>query len=148
MSNLEYVTADLESPLADVKMDIRQMPFETDSFDVLLCNHVLEHIDDEAKALAEIKRVLKPGGWAILQVPVDYQRETTYEDPTVTDPKDREKRFGQYDHLRVHGRDYPRRLQNAGFRVDQHDFLSDFNEADIQYFRLPEKEIIYVCYKP
>jgi len=105
MGNLNYTTADLESPIAKVKMDIREMPFEDNAFDVLLCNHVLEHIDDELKATKEIYRVLKPGGWAILQVPLDSSLETTYEDSGITDPKEREKHFGQYDHLRIYGND-------------------------------------------
>ncbi len=78
--NIEYITADLESPIADVKLDVQQMPFEENKFDIVICNHVLEHVEDDLKAMAEIYRVLKKGGFAILQVPIDYNRKKTYED--------------------------------------------------------------------
>ena len=147
MQNLEYITADLESPIAKVKMDIREMPFEDNSFDVLLCNHVLEHIDDELKATKEIYRVLKPGGWAILQVPLDNNLETTYEDTNITDPKEREKHFGQYDHLRLYGRDYPERLERSGLKVTADDFVSTFSNEEIERYRLDKDEKIYFCQK-
>lgn len=148
MPNLNYTTADLESPIADVKMDIRQMPFEDNSFDVLFCNHVLEHIDDDKKAMQEILRVLKPNAWAILQVPLDRTRKTTYEDFSITDPKEREKHFGQYDHLRVYGKDYKDKLEEAGFEVIEDDFVNDFSEEEIDRYRLDKNELIYHCYKP
>ncbi len=122
MKNLDYTTADLESPIADIKMDIREMPFEDNSFDVLFCNHVLEHIDNDKKAMQEILRVLKPNAWAILQVPLDRTLKSTYEDFSITDPKEREKKFGQYDHLRVYGKDYKDKLEDAGFEVIEDDY--------------------------
>ncbi len=147
MQNLKYITADLESPIAKVKMDIREMPFDDNSFDVLLCNHVLEHIDDELKATKEIYRVLKPGAWAILQVPLDSSRETTYEDASITDPKEREKHFGQYDHVRLYGRDYPQRLEKSGLKVKADDFVSTFSKEEIERYRLDKEEKIYFCQK-
>ena len=146
--NLNYITADIESPLADVKIDIKNIPFNENTFDVLICNHVMEHIDDEPKALKEILRVLKPGGWAILQVPINLTSETTYEDASITSPKEREKRFGQYDHVRSHGRDYPKRLEAAGFKVILENYVKEFEPAIIKRFRLPEDEIIYLSFKP
>jgi SAM-dependent methyltransferase len=148
LTNLKYTTADIESPLADVKMDIKNIPFNENTFDVLICNHVMEHIDDEQKALKEILRVLKPGGWAILQVPINLSLETTYEDAAITSPKEREKHFGQYDHVRFHGRDYPKRLENAGFKVINENYVKEFDKNIINRFRLPEDEIIYLSIKP
>ena len=148
LSNLKYTTADIESPLADVKMDIKDIPFDDNTFDVLICNHVMEHIDDEQKALKEILRVLKPNGWAILQVPINLSLEKTYEDSTITSPKEREKHFGQYDHVRFHGKDYPNRLEKAGFKVINENYVKEFDKEIINRFRLPEDEIIYLSIKP
>ncbi|EMR04572.1 Rebeccamycin O-methyltransferase [Cesiribacter andamanensis AMV16] len=90
--NLDYTTADIESPLAKVKMDVHQIPFPEGSFDVVFCNHVLEHVADDGLAMREIRRVLKPGGWGILQIPLFYPlKDTTFEDPSITDPREREK---------------------------------------------------------
>jgi SAM-dependent methyltransferase len=146
--NLEYTTADLFSPLADVKMDIQAMPVSDNSFDVIICNHVLEHVDDDITAMREIFRVLKPGGWAVMQVPVDWSRDFTYEDASITTPAEREKHFGQYDHVRFHGTDYPNRLRSVGFSVDDEDFLSVFSEEEREYYRLPVKEMIWKSVKP
>ncbi len=147
LQNLDYTTADLESPIADVKMDIRNMPFEDNSFDVLLCNHVLEHIDDEQKAISEIRRVLKKGGWAILQVPLDNSLETTYEDFSITDPKEREKHFGQYDHVRLYGRDYGDRLAKSGLHIDANNFVSELDSNLAERYRLDKTELLYIASK-
>jgi len=145
---LTYITADLESPIADVKTDIRDMNvFENDSFDVLICNHVLEHIDDEKKALSEILRILKPGAWAILQVPINYALNNTFEDNSITDRKEREKIFGQYDHVRMYGKDYPERLRKAGFKVTEDKYINSFTSEEIELYKFDPHEIIYVCYK-
>ncbi len=147
MENLEYITADLESPIADIKMDIQNIPFDDESFDVVICNHVLEHVDDDRKGMSEVYRVLKKGGWAILQVPIDYSRETTYEDDSITTPKERQKHFGQYDHRRVHGKDYGKRLVEAGFKVIEDDFVNSFSPEEIEKFRFDKDEIIYMNIK-
>ncbi len=147
MSNLDYVTADLESPIADVKMDIRDMPFDDNSFDVVLCNHVLEHIDDDKKAISEIRRVLKKGGWAILQVPLDCNLETTYEDLSITDPKQREKLFGQYDHVRLYGRDYGSILAQSGLKIDENNFVNEIGDTLAERYRLDKTELLYVAVK-
>lgn len=148
LTNLEYVTADLESPLADVKMDIHEMPFDDNSFDVVICNHVLEHVEDDIKALSEIYRVLKNGGWAILQVPFFYPLpNTTINDPTITDPIEREKLFGQDDHVRKYGKDYAERISSVGFKVKEENFVSTFNEDELISYGLPPNEIVYVGVK-
>lgn len=147
LKNLDYTTADLVSPIADVKMDVQNIPFNNDTFDVFMCNHVMEHIPDEHKALQEIFRILKKGGWAILQVPINYNSRETYEDPSITDPKEREKHFGQYDHLRFHGLDYTQRLEKGGFTVIEDNYLMEFDPAARDRFRLPEQEIIFLCKK-
>ncbi len=148
LKNLDYTTADLVSPLADVKMDIMQMPLPNDTFDVVICNHVLEHVSDDRIAMQEILRVLRPGGWAILQVPVDWNRDYTLEDSSITSPAEREKYFGQYDHLRYHGTDYPDRLHEAGFDVDQEDYLASFTHEERDYYRLSPREMIWKSTKP
>lgn len=145
--NLDYTTTDLLSPLADVKADICDLPFEDNSFDTILCNHVLEHIPDDTKAMQELYRVLKPSGMAILQIPQDLKREVTFEDDSITDPKERTKIFGQYDHVRVYGRDYFDKLRSIGFTVKEEDYTKNFTQEEIQKYCLMKGEIIPVCFK-
>ena len=147
LKNLDYTTTDLNSPLADVKADICNLPFNDNEFDVILCNHVLEHIPDEAKAMQELYRVLKPNGMAILQVPQDLSRETTFEDNSITDKKERAKIFGQYDHVRIYGRDYFNKLRSIGFKVEEVDYTATLSEDDIIRYCLMKGEIIPVCFK-
>ncbi|GGD87793.1 class I SAM-dependent methyltransferase [Planktosalinus lacus] len=147
LKNLDYTTTDLNSPLADVKADICNLPFNDDSFDFILCNHVLEHIPDDTKAMHELYRILKLGGTGIFQIPQDLSRETTFEDNSITDPKERTKIFGQYDHVRVYGRDYFDKLRSVGFHVDEVDYTKQFSIEEMERFRLSESEIIPVCRK-
>lgn len=142
LSNLEYITTDLNSPLADVKADICNLPFEDNSFDVILCNHVLEHIPDDRKAMQELYRIMKPGGWGIFQIPQDLSRATTFEDDSITDPKERARIFGQYDHVRVYGRDYFDKLSAAGFTVTREDLASRMPREKAELYRIDPKEII------
>lgn len=144
MGNLEYITGDLNSPIADVQMDLHQIPFDDNTFELVFCNHVLEHVQDDRQCMREIYRVLKPGGWAILQVPQDPEKAETDEDPSVTDPKERIRRFGQYDHVRMYGLDYPDRLTEAGFRVDIVDVPGKMDKQSREKYALPEKELLYV----
>ncbi|MCA0933164.1 methyltransferase domain-containing protein [Lutimonas saemankumensis] len=148
MKNLDYTTADLYSPIVDIKADILNLPFEDNSFDFVLCNHVLEHIDDDQKAMKELFRVMKKGGTGIFQVPQEIHREKTFEDPSITDPEERAKYFGQYDHVRVYGRDYFDRLRNAGFKVEEIDYSKVLSPEDIDKYRLANGEILPVCSKP
>jgi SAM-dependent methyltransferase len=140
----QYVTADIESPLAKVKMDIHQIPFDANTFDVVLCNHVLEHVNDDIKAMNEINRVLKPGGFAILQVPFyNPVADVTLEDSTITDKREREKIFGQDDHVRKYGRDYPQRIKRAGLDPIEDRYVNDLQETVRKKFGLVKGEIIY-----
>ncbi len=147
MKNLEYTSADLFSPIVDVKADIVDLPFEDNSFDVIICNHVLEHIVDDRKAMSELYRVMKSGGWGIVQVPMKNSLEKTYEDFTITDPKERQKHFGQYDHVRWYGMDYFDRLKSVGFDADINFYSQKFSEAEIKRFGLNKNEILPVVRK-
>lgn len=147
LKNINYVTADIESPLAMVKMDIHQIPFEANSYDVAFCNHVMEHVKDDIKAMSELYRILKPGGWAIIQSPLWPNLTTTFEDNTITNPNEREKIFGQDDHVRNYGTDYGRRLEKAGFIVTEDKFVMEMPKEKVQRFALPSEEIVYFCRK-
>jgi SAM-dependent methyltransferase len=146
LTNLEYTTADLESPLAKVKMDVHQIPFEAETFDVVFCNHVLEHVDDDLLACSEINRVLKKDGWGIIQSPV-YDLEKTIEDKTISDPAERERLFGQRDHVRKYGKDYASRLNQSGLRVQENNFVKTLSPEIIKKHALPENELIFYCKK-
>ncbi len=142
LENITYTTTDLNSPIADVKADICQLPFGDDSYDVILCNHVLEHIPDDTKAMEELHRVLKPGGWGVFQIPQDLNREKTFEDNAITDRKERARIFGQYDHVRIYGRDYFNKLRSIGFKVDEINYTEALGTNAIAKFRLASGEII------
>lgn len=146
LPNLEYITADIESPLAKVKMDVHDIPFPENSFDVVFCNHVLEHVTDDLKVCAEFNRVLKPGGWGILQSPV-YQLEKTLEDNSITDAAERERIFGQRDHVRKYGTDYAQRLRLSGIQIEENHFVKEIDPALATKFALPIDETIFVCRK-
>ena len=147
LKNLSYDTVDLNSPIADIKADICDLPFLDNSYDFILCNHVLEHVIDDDKAMRELYRVLKKNGLGIFQVPIDYNRDTTFEDFSVTNKKERNKLFGQYDHVRIYGLDFFDRLQKAGFSVERCEYTSKLPKEDIIKFCLPKKEIIPICRK-
>lgn len=146
-SHWDYTTSDLHSPLADVKADICALPFEDNSYDFILCNHVLEHIPNDLKAMEELYRVLKPGGTAILQVPLEEDRENTFEDDAITDQRERTRIFGQYDHVRVYGQDYYNRLEEVGFKATAVDFIKEISAADVKRFALPTERIPVVTKK-
>ena len=146
-NNISYDTIDLNSPLAEIKADICDLPIENDTYDYILCNHVLEHIDDDIKAMSELYRVLKKGGIGIFQIPIDVERKNTFEDPSITSPKQRNKIFGQYDHVRIYGMDYFDRLKSVGFSVNQIYYGEKLSEEEIFKYCLSKNEIIPVCKK-
>jgi hypothetical protein len=140
-----YITADIESPLAKVKMDIHNLPFGDNHFDAVLCNHVLEHVKNDIQAMSEVRRVLKPGGWAIMQVPFFAPvPDVTFEDDSIVDPREREKIFGQDDHVRLFGKDYSKRIKQSGLEPEE----SAFASTQPDRYGLQKAEIIYLGRKP
>jgi SAM-dependent methyltransferase len=146
-SNLNYITGDYNSPLADVRFDLHHAPFEANSFDVIFCNHVLEHVEDAEQCMRELYRIMKPGGWGIFQVPLDKTRYETYEDKSITSPEQRELHYWQKDHVRLFGLDYKDKLAAAGFNVTVDDYISTIPIHQIDRYRLPAGEMIYFCRK-
>ena len=140
-----YVTADLESPLADIHFDVQQIPLEDESFDCVICNHIMEHVEDDGKALGEIYRIMRRGGWGVILSPVELEREKTFEDDTITDRAERTRIFGQYDHRRIYGRDYAERLRAAGFEVYDIDYKNELSKAEQQLYALPADHLYIVC---
>lgn len=138
---LDYLSADLKSPFAMVQMDITQIQYPDHSFDVIFCSHVLEHIPDDRKALRELYRVLKPGGWAILMVPL--RRRETLEDPSVTDPGERLKKFGYRDHVRDVGHDYIERIREAGFTATKYAAAKMYDAQQMEYLGLVPEWLFY-----
>ena len=128
-------------------INITNMQFTESTFDLVVCNHVLEHIPDDTKAMQELYRVLKPGGIAILQIPQDLKREVTFADDTITDQKERAKIFGQYDHVRIYGRDYFDKLRSIGFTVVEEDYTNKIAPELVEKYCLAKGEIIPVCFK-
>jgi len=145
--NLNYLTADLESPIADMHFDLHEIPLENNRFDVIFCNHVMEHVDNAIRCMEELYRVMKPGGWGIMQVPQDFSREKTYEDPSIVSPEDREKHYWQKDHVRLFGKDYPQWLEKAGFTVTEFQKEKFYSKESIERYRLQKDEILYIVHK-
>lgn len=141
-----YTTADLESPLADLHFDIQQIPIQDEQFDVVICNHLMEHVEDDLQAMRELHRILRPGGWGLLLSPVDLNRAETFEDDSITDPAERTRIFGQYDHRRLYGNDFTDRLRQAGFEVEDLNYADSLTAEERIRFALPEDHI-YVIHK-
>ncbi|HJR66837.1 MAG TPA: methyltransferase domain-containing protein [Gemmatimonadaceae bacterium] len=132
---------------SDVLADLTRLPWADDTFDVLMCNHVLEHIPDDLRAMDELFRVLRPGGWGLVLVPFSPSRPTS-EDPTVTAPEDRQRLFGQADHVRRYGREYTDRLWKAGFDVSYGIYASSLGDGLAAYYGLDEAEYLIAIRKP
>ena len=141
LPELDYVSADLDRPDVDLKLDLTDITLPDSTFHAIICNHVLEHIPDDAKAMSEILRVLKPGGWAIIQTPISLSLSQTYEDFSITDPAERERVFGQNDHVRIYAMDYVDRLKRTGFEVE----VCSHSVDDVARFGLIEKEYVFVA---
>ena len=149
MKNLDYVTGDLNSPWADHHFDVHSIPFDENSFDVLMANHLMEHVEDDYKVLDEFFRVLKSRGWGILQVPIDWKNPNTEEDKSVTDPLEKERLYWQSDHVRLYGyENYPDRLRGAGFDVEIVDMQKQLGEERYNRYCLGEERWVFVVRKP
>jgi len=146
-SNIEYVSFDISSPLAEIKGDITKMIFENNSFDIIICSHVLEHIENDLTALSEINRVLKSNGKAFFQIPLDKKMKSTFEDKTITNPEQRKEIYGQSDHVRIYGLDFPERLEKTGWTYEIINCSDTFDESLIRKYCLLEDEQIFVCTK-
>ena len=147
LNNIQYDSIDINSPLAKIKADICDLPIKDNTYDFILCNHVLEHVLDDKKAMSELYRVLKKGGTGIFQVPIDMNRKKTFQDDSITDKLERNKIFGQYDHVRVYGKDYFNKLENTGFKVQQIDYSKEFSNEEILKYSIIKGEVIPVCTK-
>ena len=139
-----YITADLESPLADMHFDVQQIPMADSSVDIIICNHLLEHVESDHKALKEMYRIMRSGGMGVMLAPIDYTLETTFEDDTITDPKQRAEVFGQYDHRRIYGKDYLERLRAAGFEAFEIDYAAEFSDSDRTKFSFGSDKLYIV----
>lgn len=147
-SHIKYISGDLNPSMdCDIRLDITDINFEDNFFDVVICSHVLEHIVDDRKAMRELFKVLKPSGEAILQVPISKYNKETFEDISITTLEERERIFGQKDHVRIYGKDYKKRLENVGFKVSLYDIKKDLSIQDIKKYGLNMEEILYVCQK-
>ena len=143
-TKIKYINGDLNPLVADRKIDIIDINFGDNYFDFIICNHVLEHIKNDRKAMSQLFRVLKPEGFAILQVPIAKNAKETFEDFSITSPEEREKYFGQKDHVRIYGRDYKGRLESVGFKVELYDIKKDLSIKAIKKYGLNEEEILYI----
>jgi SAM-dependent methyltransferase len=148
LNNINYTSIDLDSSLAMHKADITNLNFSDNSFNAIICYHVLEHVEDDRKALSEMFRILKSDGWAILQSPIDLNRDITFENSAIKLPEERRKAFGQKDHVRIYGKDYNKRLENAGFIVIEDNFIDNFSPQEKEKYLLDDAEVIYFCRKP
>lgn len=128
-------------------IDIQNLDFDDNSFDIIFCNHVLEHIQEDRVAMKELYRVMKPNGWAILQVPISTALESTYEDPSITSEKEREIHFGQFDHVRIYGKDYTKRLESVGFEVEEILSSRDWDIDGLERYAINKEEILFVAHK-
>ena len=145
LSNLDYLSADIDPVNVMVQMDITDIPAPQESFDIILCSHVLEHVPDDRRALAEFHRVLRPGGFAAINVPM--HDDQTMEDPSITDPKERLQLFGQADHVRICGPDYAGRIAEAGFEVHSRSSLELVGREGCDRMGLWEEELLFHAVK-
>jgi SAM-dependent methyltransferase len=147
--NLEYITADLYDSSVDIKIDITKIPYPENTFDIIFCSHVLELIPDDRAAMSELFRVLKPGGWALVAVPIS-ENQKTFEDPNIIFPEERLRYFWQEDHVRLYGHDYKNRLQEVGFTVRAvtvKELLKDLTPKQREKYGLHDRELLHFVTK-
>lgn len=146
--NVRYINGDLWEPDVLSRFDVMQMPFSAGTFDVVICNHVLEHVSNDLAAMADLYRVLSRGGWAVLQVPIAMALVDTLEDAAATTERQRIELFGQRDHVRLYAeRDYVDRLRSVGFRVSIEPFCIELPEVDVNRYALIPQEVVFICFK-
>jgi SAM-dependent methyltransferase len=148
LPTIKYHGADLKSVRAEEHFDICAIPYPADSFDVILCSHVLEHVPDDRRAMSELFRVMKPGSWGLIEVPFDGKLDETQEDPSVTTDEDRIRLYGNKGHLRRYGRDYPDRLRAAGFKVTSNRYAMELSPALVERYRLLLGGVVTIAAKP
>jgi len=145
LPGLRYVTSDRDPAQdVDLRLDVTALDLPADAFDAVICSHVLEHVPDDATAMRELRRVTAPGGWCLVMVPIDLARERTYEDPSITAPRERERAFLQHDHVRLYAPDIARRLHAAGFAVEVIDMVATLG-AEAARYRLNASDLIFLC---
>ncbi|HSJ35520.1 MAG TPA: class I SAM-dependent methyltransferase, partial [Acidimicrobiia bacterium] len=144
LDNLEYIAGDIANrPNTTVRMDLTAVPLKSASVDAIICVHVLEHIIEDKAAITEMHRILRPGGWAVISVPLRLDRPT-YEDATIVTAAAREAAFGETTHVRYYGYDFIDRLEAAGFEVALHEARAiDDDERD--RYGLLDDENIFFC---
>jgi SAM-dependent methyltransferase len=145
---LRYVTADLTQPDVDLRLDITALDLPAASFDAVLCSHVLEHVPDDAAAMRELRRIVVPGGWCLVMVPLDLGRDRTYEDPSIVAARDREQAFWQHDHVRLYAADIGDRLAGAGFQVERIRPTAEFGAQIVERCRIGEADDMWLCRAP
>jgi SAM-dependent methyltransferase len=148
--NIDYLPGDIYAhlyPNGTVYFDLLNHNLPDNSFDVIICNHVFQYIEDDKKAMKSIYNLMKKGGWGIMQVPIDTSRKVTYEDNSITDPLEREKAFGLKEHVRYYSYDYADKLRNAGFDVAVDDYTAEFTDQEIHKYGFWKGDAVYYCTK-
>lgn len=146
-ANIDYISADLLSPWAMVHFDAHAIPYRDNTFDVVIANHILEHVQDDIRVMAEMYRVMKPGGFGVFQVPLDESLAATRQDPFLRDEVEQNRLFGQKDHVRYYGIDYLKRLESVGFKVENIHLGDVLPDIDFERYGVYPGESIPVCYK-
>ena len=145
LPGLRYVTTDLDPAQdVDLRLDVVALDLGDGAFDAVICSHVLEHVPDDAAAMRELHRITAPGGWCLVMVPIDLTRDRTYEDASITDPRERERAFLQHDHVRLYAPDIAQRLRAVGFAVEVIDTVAELGD-DAARYRLNASDLVFLC---